>query len=127
MSQNSHTYIYVLMTYDEFTEKLDRADIKVREFAQLIKRTPNAITNYAGKGEVPALMGIVATLIAEMHQCGIDYRAVIGAMDFEGVAPRTDGRKGFRGRPRYPAEAGDPDGFEPDTSGDIIEGPNDST
>jgi hypothetical protein len=111
------------MTYDEFTDQLERADIKVREFAQLIKRTPNAITNYAGKGEVPALIAIVSTLIAEMHQCGIDYRSTIGAIEFEGIAARTDGKIGFRGTPRYPTDtegeqlstAPDPDisGFEP--------------
>lgn len=97
------------MTYDEFTEQLERADIKVREFARLIKRTPNAITNYAGKGEVPALIAIVATLIAEMHLSGIDYRSVIGSIEFEGIAPRTDGKTGFRGKPRNPAaNANDP-------------------
>lgn len=103
------------MTYDEFTEQLDRADIKVREFAQLIKRTPNAITNYAGKGEVPALIAIVATLIAEMHLSGIDYRSVIGSIEFEGIAARTDGKTGFRGKPRYPADKEvDPLATEPD-------------
>lgn len=115
--QNTHTYFYVqAMTYDEFTQQLDRADIKVREFAQLIKRTPNAITNYAGKGEVPALIAIVATLIAEMHLSGIDYRSTISAIEFEGIAPRTDGKPGFRGTPRYPTgKAGDPLSTEADT------------
>lgn len=104
------------MTYDEFIQQLDRADIKVREFAQLIKRTPNAITNYAGKGEVPALIAIVATLIAEMHLSGIDYRSTIGAIEFEGIAPRSDGKAGFRGTPRYPAgKVGDPLSTEADT------------
>ena len=115
------------MTYDEFTQQLDRADIKVREFAHLIKRTPNAITNYAGKGEVPALMGIVAALISEMHLCGLDYRSVISRVDFDPVTPRAGGQKGFRGKPRYPSAPDDPNGFGPDTSGDPIQGPLDAS
>lgn len=86
------------MTYEEFTQQLDRAGIKVREFATLIKRTPNAITNYASKGEVPALIAIVATFIAEMNTRGVDYRAIISDIDFHGIKPREDGVKGFRGK-----------------------------
>ncbi len=86
------------MTYKDFLDRLDAAELTVKEFARLIKRTPNAITNYAGKGEVPAHIAIIATLIAEMNLREIDFRAIISEVDFHGIKPRQDEVKGFRGR-----------------------------
>lgn len=85
------------MTYQEFLRQLEIADMSVKEFARLIKRTPNAITNYATKDEVPAHLAIIGTLCAYMHVAGQDYRAIISSIDFHGVKPREDGVKGFRG------------------------------
>lgn len=87
----------VAMTYQEFLKQLDKAEMSIKEFAHLIKRTPNALTNYASKGEVPAHIAIIATLCAHMHLAGYDYRGVIAGIDFAGMKPREDGVKGFRG------------------------------
>lgn len=96
------------MTYDEFLDEIDAAELTVKEFAHLIKRTPNAITNYASKGEVPAHLAIIATLIAEMHFRKIDYRSVIADIEFHGMTPRKGGAKGFRGKPKSDAQESDP-------------------
>ena len=98
------------MTYEEFLGKLTVAELTVRDFALLIKRTPNAITNYASKEEVPAHIAIIATLCAHMHIAGQDYKAIISGIDFQGVKPRQDGKKGFRGR----MKASDSGGAFPD-------------
>lgn len=85
------------MTYQDFIDQLDLAELSIKQFALLIKRTPNAITNYASKDEVPAHIAIIATLCAQMHLAGLDYRSVITGIDFSPMKPRENGVKGFRG------------------------------
>lgn len=63
--------------YDEFFAELERAGLSVRSFAELIGMNPNSITNYAGRGELPQHIALIAVLIAEMAKCGLDYRPAI--------------------------------------------------
>ncbi len=85
------------MTYQDFIDQLDLAELSIKQFALLIKRTPNAITNYASKDEVPAHIAIIATLCAQMHLAGLDFHGAIAGIDFNAMKPREDGIKGFRG------------------------------
>jgi hypothetical protein len=63
--------------YSEFLAELERASLSVRSFAGLIGMNPNSITNYAGRGEVPQHIALVAVLVAEMAARGFDYRNAI--------------------------------------------------
>ncbi len=65
------------MPYAEFLTELERAGLSVRGFAELIGMNPNSITNYAGRGELPQHIALVAVLVAEMSAQGTDYRAAI--------------------------------------------------
>lgn len=65
------------MPYAEFLAELERAGLSVRGFADLIGMNPNSITNYAGRGEVPQHIALVAVLVAEMATRGIEYRNAI--------------------------------------------------
>ena len=65
------------MTYTEFKRQLGKAGLTVRAFAALMGQTPNSITNYASKGEVPTHLAIIATLMAEMVDAGIDFRLAL--------------------------------------------------
>ena len=65
------------MPYVEFLAELERAGFSVRGFAGLIGMNPNSITNYAGRGEVPQHVALVAVLVAEMAVRGVDYRGAI--------------------------------------------------
>ena len=65
------------MTYTEFKRQLGKAGLTVRAFAALLGQTPNSITNYASKGEVPTHLAIIATLMAEMADAGMDFRDVL--------------------------------------------------
>ena len=65
------------MTYTEFKRQLGKAGLTVRAFAALLGQTPNSITNYASKGDVPTHLGIIATLMAEMADAGMDFQAVL--------------------------------------------------
>ena len=77
--------------YFEFLAELERAGLNVRNFADLIGMNPNSITNYAGKGEVPQHIALVAVLVAEMAAGGLDYRNAIAK-----VAPTRKPRGGTR-------------------------------
>ncbi len=45
-------YVKLSMTYLEFTKNLKKADITAKEFALMLKKHPNSITNNASKGKV---------------------------------------------------------------------------
>ncbi len=65
------------MTYTEFKRQLGKAGLTVRAFAALLGQTPNSITNYASKGEVPTHLAIIATLMAEMVDAGLEFRVAL--------------------------------------------------
>jgi hypothetical protein len=77
--------------YAQFLAQLDRAALSVRGFADLIGMNPNSITNYAGRGEVPQHIALVAVLVAELAASGGDYRSAIAR-----VAPTRKPRGGAR-------------------------------
>lgn len=66
-----------MLPYPEFIAELERAGLSVRSFAELIGMNPNSITNYAGRGELPQHIALVAVLVAEMATAGLDYRRAI--------------------------------------------------
>ena len=69
------------MPYAEFLAELERAGLSVRIFAELIGMNPNSITNYAGRGELPQHIALIAVLVAEIATRGLDYRTVIAKVD----------------------------------------------
>ena len=73
------------MTYTEFKRQLGKAGLTVRAFAALMGQTPNSITNYASKGEVPTHLAIIAVLMAEMADAGMDFQAAL----HNSAEPRT--------------------------------------
>lgn len=76
------------MTYDEFRRQLGKAGITAREFAGLIKLNPNSITNYAKQGEVPTHLAVIVTLMAQMADNHLDYRAALSNIEIEPNRPR---------------------------------------
>lgn len=68
--------------YGEFRRQLGKAGLTVKSFAELIKQTPNSITNYAKSGEVPTHLAIIAALMGEMAENGQDFRATLGRIQF---------------------------------------------
>jgi hypothetical protein len=65
------------MTYTEFKRQLGKAGLTVRAFAALLGQTPNSITNYASKGDVPKHLAIIATLMAEMADAGLGFQSLL--------------------------------------------------
>ncbi|MEO1920809.1 MAG: XRE family transcriptional regulator [Sphingomonadaceae bacterium] len=87
------------MPYAEFLAELERAGLSVRGFADLIGMNPNSITNYAGRGEVPKHIALVAVLIAEMATREIEYRNAIAKVA-PTKKPRGATRRGHFGGDR---------------------------
>lgn len=76
------------MTYDEFKRQLGKAGIKAREFAGLIKLHPNSVTNYARQGAVPSHLAVIVTLMGEMAENRLDFRAVLSRIEIVPNKPR---------------------------------------
>lgn len=87
------------MPYAEFLAELERAGLSVRRFAELIGMNPNSITNYAGRGELPQHIALVAVLVAEMATRGLDYQNAIAKVA-PTRKPRGAARRGHFGGDR---------------------------
>ena len=88
------------MTYNEFKRQAGKAGLSVREFAETIKLTPNSVTNYAMRNEVPTHLAIIVTLMGEMAEHGLDFKKALGRIGIEPNKPR--GARQF-GRSSEPA------------------------
>ncbi|WP_137136687.1 XRE family transcriptional regulator [Rhizobium sp. FKY42] len=84
------------MTYEEFTGELQRASLSVRGFAALVRMNPNSISNYAGR-DIPAHLGLIAALIADLHGHGIDYLPAVERATISQKKPRGAGPGRFGG------------------------------
>ncbi len=82
------------MTYDEFKRQLGKAGINIRQFAKLIKQTPNSITNYANQKEVPPHLAIISSLMGEMAESGLDFKKTLSRIEFQANKPRGNAQKG---------------------------------
>ena len=82
------------MNYDEFRRQLGKAGLTVKGFAELIKQTPNSISNHATQGEVPPHLAIIAALMGEMAESGLDFRITLARIEFEASKPRGGAVKG---------------------------------
>jgi len=71
------------MKYDDFKKNIRRANLSMREFADLIKANRNSITNLSVKEKVPKNLYIVSALLAELAYHKIDYKEIFQEMDIE--------------------------------------------
>lgn len=65
------------MNYKEFRRQLGKAGISIGTFADLLKMNRNSITNYAKAKEVPSHLAVIAVLMGEMAENGIDFCKVL--------------------------------------------------
>lgn len=91
------------MTYDEFQRRLGKAGLSVREFAELLRMNPNSVSNCARRGDVPAHLAVIVTLMGELAERGFNYRDVILGLDIEAKKPRGGASAGRFGGDRQAA------------------------
>ncbi len=85
------------MTYTEFQRHIGKAGLTVRGFADLIKMNRVSLSNCSKKGEVPSHLAVIAALMGEMADKGLDFRAVLGRIDITPKKPRGAGQTGYFG------------------------------
>lgn len=65
------------MDYKEFRRHLGKASLTINEFSALINVRPNSISNYAKKSNVPEEYAVIAILVGEAADRGIDFRNLL--------------------------------------------------
>ncbi len=69
------------MNYNEFKRNIGKAGLSLKEFAVLIKASPNSITNLASKEVMPKNLAIISVLLGELVDNDIEYRHLFEKMD----------------------------------------------
>jgi len=103
------------MNYDEFHRHVGKAGLTLKEFAALISMNRVSLSNLAKKDEVPTHLGVIAALLGEMKDKGVDFQGVLSRIDIAPKKPRGAGRDGSFGgskqgklfsAPKQPAHPG---------------------
>jgi hypothetical protein len=76
------------MTYQEFRRHLGKAGLSVNEFAALVQVLPNSVSNYSKKPEVPRGYALLAVLLGDAADRGINFREVLARFGVT-VPPRA--------------------------------------
>ena len=71
------------MNYDELIRNIGKAGLNVKEFAILLKANPNSITNLKNKDYVPKNLAIIAVLLGEMVDKGLEYKHLFEKLDIQ--------------------------------------------
>ncbi|WP_202758287.1 XRE family transcriptional regulator [Delftia acidovorans] len=89
------------MSYSDFVAELQNIGLSVRAFAELVGMNPNSLSNYAGHGELPTHIALIAVLIAGIAEKGGDYRKIMSKVAITPKKPRGSGKRGrFGGDPQ---------------------------
>lgn len=72
------------MTYEELQRHIGKAGLKSNEFARLLGMNPVSISNMRKKGEVSRHVAVVAVLLGDMADRGVDYK---GLLSRNGLGP----------------------------------------
>lgn len=84
------------MDYAEFKRQLGKAGISIKDFASLLKLQPTSISNYARAGKVSDHLAVIACLMGEMAENGLDYRHTIEQLVLEPNRPRGGRQAAFQ-------------------------------
>ena len=71
------------MEYDEFVRNVGKAGLTIKAFAELLGMNRVSISNMSQKGEVPMHLAVIAALMGEMADKGVDYRSVLARIKIE--------------------------------------------
>lgn len=82
------------VTYTEFQLELRRASLSVCAFANLVGMNRNSVSNYAGAGEVPQHLAVIAVLLAELNVSGVNYEPALARAGKAFKKPRGRSRPG---------------------------------
>lgn len=76
------------MKYEEFTRNLGKAGLTSKSFADLLKYNRNSITNLSKKDEIPKHLAIIAVLLGELKDEGVDFKPLIEKIGLQSLKTR---------------------------------------
>lgn len=82
------------MMYDEFQRHIGKAGLTLKEFARLIGMNRVSLSNLSKKGDVPCHLAIIAALMGEMKDKGVDFVSVLSRIDIVKKKARGGGAGG---------------------------------
>ena len=82
------------MIYDEFQRHVGKAGITLKEFAKLIRMNRVSLSNLSKKGEVPSHLAVIAALLGEMKDKGVEFDEVLSRIDITPKKARGAGKGG---------------------------------
>lgn len=74
------------MLYAEFRRHLGKAGMTINDFAAHLSIRPASVSNYSKSGSVPRTYAIIAILLGEAADRGVDAAKLLGNF---GIKPRT--------------------------------------
>jgi transcriptional regulator with XRE-family HTH domain len=74
--------------YDEFQRNVRKAGLTLSAFADLLNMNRVSLSNYARQEQVPAHLAVIAVLLGELSEHGIDYRAALSRVEIPAKRPR---------------------------------------
>ena len=78
------------MNYNEFKRNIGKAGLNLKEFALLIKASPNSITNLANRDTIPKNLAIISVLLGELVDNNIEYKHLFEKMDLTKQKARVE-------------------------------------
>ncbi|GAB1392899.1 hypothetical protein MASR1M60_10620 [Rhodocyclaceae bacterium] len=88
---------FLAMNYEEFQRHVGKAGLTIKAFAELLCMNRVSISNLSKKGEVPVHLGVIAALLGEMADKGVDYRAILARIKIEPRPAKGIAAKGVFG------------------------------
>ncbi|KCX86303.1 hypothetical protein J584_4593, partial [Acinetobacter sp. 72431] len=73
------------LIYEEFQRLIGKSGLSIKEFAALLDMNANSITNYKKNGKVPTTIAVIAVVISDMKDDGLDFYPI-----FEKVRAYSD-------------------------------------
>ena len=69
------------MDYLEFRRHLGKAGLTINEFAALLQIQPSAVSNYSKKSSVPRAYAVLAVVLGDVTDRGIDFREALSRFE----------------------------------------------
>jgi len=95
------------MDYEEFSRHVGKAGLTIKAFAELLCMNRVSISNLSKKSEVPIHLAVIAALMGEMADKGLDFRAVLARIKIEPRPAKGAAAQGIFGGQKNKLEAGD--------------------
>jgi hypothetical protein len=91
------------VNYRDFRRHLGKADLNINEFASLIEVQARSVSNYCKKGTVPRTYAVIAVLLGEAADRGVDFRELLARFGLQVRRGKPDSKvthlDDFRKRP----------------------------